>query len=119
MAEASDVLRSLLKASSDSVKLGACRAMLELGVKLRESVELAEKLAVVDAGRANVVAQTGRIDQVIGLLSRGAVNRRRAHHETQWAVLETGGGAIGFGVFPAIGCFPVQLDTPNSSLLAV
>ena len=49
MAEAGDVLRALLKAESDSVKLGACRAMLEIGVKLRESVELETRLAALEA----------------------------------------------------------------------
>ena len=40
MADAADTLRGLLASESESVRLGACRAMLELGVKLRESVEL-------------------------------------------------------------------------------
>jgi len=45
MAEAADVLRKLLAAESESVRLGAARSLLELGVKLRESVELEERLA--------------------------------------------------------------------------
>jgi hypothetical protein len=49
MAEAADVLRALLKAKSESVRLGACQAMLELGVKLRESVELEERLTALEA----------------------------------------------------------------------
>jgi hypothetical protein len=44
MAEAADTLRELLAAASESVRLGAARALLELGVKLRESVELEERL---------------------------------------------------------------------------
>jgi hypothetical protein len=44
MADAAAKLRQLLDAQSEAVRLGACRAMLELGVKLRESVELEERL---------------------------------------------------------------------------
>jgi len=54
MSEAADVLRQLLAAESESVRLGACRALLELGVKLRESVELEARVAALEAG------QTGR-----------------------------------------------------------
>jgi len=49
MADAADRLRQLLAAESESVRLGACRALLELGVKLRESVELEQRLADVEA----------------------------------------------------------------------
>jgi hypothetical protein len=45
MAEAADELRALLKAEGESVRLGACRALLELGAKLRESVEFEKRLA--------------------------------------------------------------------------
>jgi hypothetical protein len=44
MAEAADVLRQLLKAEADTVKLGAARSLMELGAKLREVVELASKV---------------------------------------------------------------------------
>jgi hypothetical protein len=44
MAEAADVLRKLLAAGSESVRLGAARSLLDLGVKLRETVELEERL---------------------------------------------------------------------------
>lgn len=44
MAQAADVLRGLLAAKSESIRLGACRALLELTVKLRENVELEERL---------------------------------------------------------------------------
>ena len=44
MTEAADVLRQLLAAESESVRLGAARSLLELGVKLRESVELEEEI---------------------------------------------------------------------------
>ena len=48
MAEAADVLRKLLAAESESVRLGACRTMLELGVKLRDSVELEERFTELE-----------------------------------------------------------------------
>ncbi len=44
MAEAADTLRQLLRAESETVRLGACRAALELSVKLRESVELEQRI---------------------------------------------------------------------------
>jgi hypothetical protein len=50
MAEAGDVLRTLLGPDvPPSVRLGACRAMLELGVKLRDSVELESRLSALEA----------------------------------------------------------------------
>jgi hypothetical protein len=48
MADAAATLRKLLNAESESVRLGACRALLELGVKLRESVALEERLAALE-----------------------------------------------------------------------
>jgi hypothetical protein len=48
MAEAADVLRHLLGAESESVRLGAARSLLELGVKLRESVELERRMEEVE-----------------------------------------------------------------------
>ncbi len=45
MADAAATLRRLLSAESESVRLGACRAMLELGVKLREGAELDQRNA--------------------------------------------------------------------------
>jgi hypothetical protein len=48
MAEAAGTLRELLTAESESVRLGAARSLLELGVKLRESVELEERLAALE-----------------------------------------------------------------------
>src|SRR5262245_32737267 len=48
MTEAADVLRQLLAGESESVRLGAARSLLELGVKLRESVELEERLAALE-----------------------------------------------------------------------
>jgi hypothetical protein len=48
MATAADTLRALLGADSENVRLGAARALLELGVKLRESVELQERLQALE-----------------------------------------------------------------------
>lgn len=45
MSEAADVLRQLLaEGTPPAVRLGAARSLLELGVKLRESVEMEERL---------------------------------------------------------------------------
>jgi HEAT repeat protein len=52
MSEAADVLRQLLAAESETVRLGAARSLLELGVKLRESVELEARLQALEE-RAN------------------------------------------------------------------
>jgi hypothetical protein len=49
MTDAADVLRTLLNAKSESVALGACRAMLELGVRLRDSIEMEERLTAVES----------------------------------------------------------------------
>jgi hypothetical protein len=48
MTEAADTLRRLLSAEAESVRLGAARSLLELTVKLRESVELEQRLAVLE-----------------------------------------------------------------------
>ena len=52
MSDAAAALRKLLKAKSESVRLGACRAMLEIGVKLREAVELEARLAALEQREA-------------------------------------------------------------------
>src|SRR6516162_2971820 len=44
MSDAAAKLRELLSAASESVRLGAARALLELGAKLRETVELGSKV---------------------------------------------------------------------------
>jgi hypothetical protein len=49
MVEAADTLRGLLKAESEGVRLGACKAVLELGTKLRESVDLHERIKELEA----------------------------------------------------------------------
>jgi hypothetical protein len=48
MARAAGTLAKLLDAEKESVRLGAARALLELGVKLRESVELEQRLAALE-----------------------------------------------------------------------
>ena len=49
MAEAADTLRQLLKAEAESVRLGAARSILELGSKLREAVELEDRIGELEA----------------------------------------------------------------------
>jgi hypothetical protein len=48
MAEAAQVLRQLLGSPSESVRLGAARSLLVLGVKLRESVEVEARLQALE-----------------------------------------------------------------------
>jgi hypothetical protein len=49
MVEAADTLRQLArKGSSESVRLGAARSILEFGVKLRDSVEMEERVAELE-----------------------------------------------------------------------
>jgi hypothetical protein len=48
MVAAADKLRELLDAKSESVRLGAARALLEVGVRLRESVEFEERLTALE-----------------------------------------------------------------------
>jgi hypothetical protein len=52
MSEAADTLRGLLAARSDSVRLAAARALMELGVKLGESVELERRVAALEEADA-------------------------------------------------------------------
>ena len=49
MAEAADTLRVLLNAEGESVRLGAARSILELGTKLRDAVEIEERLAALES----------------------------------------------------------------------
>jgi hypothetical protein len=44
MSAAAETLRGLLEARSEAVRLGAARAVLELGMKLRESAALEQRL---------------------------------------------------------------------------
>jgi hypothetical protein len=46
-------------AASESVRLGAARALLELGCKLREDVELTERLGAVETQLENLLEDTG------------------------------------------------------------
>jgi hypothetical protein len=48
MTEAAATLRALLNAKGESVRLGAARSILELGNRLRESVELEERLIALE-----------------------------------------------------------------------
>jgi len=48
MSAAAEALRKLLEARSEAVRLGAARAVLELGMKLRESADLEERLAELE-----------------------------------------------------------------------
>jgi hypothetical protein len=48
MSEAADMLRRLLRAKRENIRLGAARSLLEFGVRLRESVELEARLAAVE-----------------------------------------------------------------------
>jgi hypothetical protein len=53
MAEAADVLRALLAAGTPpAVRLGAARSLLELGCRLRESVELEARLTALETATA-------------------------------------------------------------------
>jgi hypothetical protein len=56
MSDAAATLRKLLKAKGESVRLGAARSILELGSKLRESVELESRLQALEA---QMIAQEG------------------------------------------------------------
>src|SRR5262245_5402507 len=49
MTEAADVLRQLLAARSERVRLGAARSLLELGVKLRGNVELEGRITTLES----------------------------------------------------------------------
>jgi hypothetical protein len=48
MSEAAGVLRQLLTAQSEPVRLGACRALLELALKLRDHVEFEHRLRALE-----------------------------------------------------------------------
>jgi hypothetical protein len=57
--EAAETLRKLLQAESESVRLGACRAILELGTRLREAEELERRLVALEEQQAAVAAPDG------------------------------------------------------------
>jgi hypothetical protein len=54
MAAAADTLARLLSAETDGVKLAAARSILQLGVDLRVSVELEERMREIEESLANV-----------------------------------------------------------------
>jgi hypothetical protein len=55
LASAADTLGFLArKGKSEQVRLGAARAVIELGVKLRETVELETRISALEAGRTQV-----------------------------------------------------------------
>jgi hypothetical protein len=64
MSEAADVLRKLLAAESESVRLGAARSMLELGLKLREAVDLAEQVTELKARVQQIISAHARAGEV-------------------------------------------------------
>jgi hypothetical protein len=49
MTEAADVLRGLLRADAETIRLGAARSLLDLGVKLRDSIELGARIAELES----------------------------------------------------------------------
>jgi hypothetical protein len=51
MSDAADKLRALLSARSETVQLGAARSLLELTTRLRDSVELEERVAALEKTR--------------------------------------------------------------------
>jgi hypothetical protein len=48
-ASAVETLKGLLKAQSETIQLGAARCILEMGPKLRESTELAERISALES----------------------------------------------------------------------
>jgi hypothetical protein len=48
MAEGAEMLRALLKAESESVRLGAARSLVELPLRVREHTELEERLRFLE-----------------------------------------------------------------------
>jgi hypothetical protein len=54
MAADAATLRSLLRSDKPSVQLGAARALLELGLKLRDGVELEERIRRLEEAQRQV-----------------------------------------------------------------
>ena len=59
MCDASDTLRRLLEAESETVRLGAARSVLELGVKLRESVDFEARIAALEGDISHEQVEAG------------------------------------------------------------
>ena len=78
MTEAADVLRGLLAAENEVVRLGAARSLLTLCVKLRESVELEKQVRDVIKQAEDIVKQAPRTPD---------------HDTTPFEELPMGGGA--------------------------
>jgi hypothetical protein len=51
MTEAADVLRALLQAKTESVRLGAARSLLDLGTKVRDAVDMEARVAELERDR--------------------------------------------------------------------
>jgi hypothetical protein len=60
MSEAANELRRLLCARSEAVRLGAARSLLELSVKLRDSVDLEQRLASLEE-RLSYMGKAGQL----------------------------------------------------------
>jgi len=56
--KATDTLERLLESTRDAVALGAARSVLELGQRLRESVELEQRIAALERGAVEQPATT-------------------------------------------------------------
>jgi transposase-like protein len=57
MTAAADGLHKLIDAENESVRLSACRAVLELGIKLRATVELGARLDLLESKFAASAAE--------------------------------------------------------------
>jgi hypothetical protein len=53
MTEASEVLSSLMRGDDERVKISAARDVLRIGTKLRETVEIEERIQVLEEKTAN------------------------------------------------------------------
>jgi len=60
MGEAAEKLRSLLNAENEQVQLSAARSLLEYGLKVKEAVELEERISDLE----NAVGEAGRLRAV-------------------------------------------------------
>lgn len=64
MAFAADTLRKLLTAKSEMVRLSAARTVLELATRLRETVELEERLAVLEHRQEDHMSLKRRLERL-------------------------------------------------------
>ena len=53
MSEAAGVLRDLLKAESEPIRLAAARALLDVGVKLRQAVDTEDRVTALESRLAD------------------------------------------------------------------